>query len=141
MTIEEKKEWLNRYRDSVNRANEIARDIAEYSYIKGVNYNLGNTRNKSARHDLAFDAIKLDNLKREYLEECRESMRIYHSILDALQTVDDAGDPEGWLILFLRHLRLKQFDDIVLSTGRARVTVYRIYERTLTELEIVHETD
>lgn len=140
MTIEEKKDWLNRYRDSIKRADEIAKDIADISYIKGLAVEpLSIQHTHTRRRDLANDVIKLDDLKREYIRACTRSIQIYREILDAIGygrlngTVEKLQESE---VLFLRYLKLYRFEKIALEMDYTVETVYRIQRRALNHLVI-----
>lgn len=140
MTVDEKKDWLNRYRDSVRRADEIAKDIADYSYIKGLKFEPVSIRNThSHRRDLSDDAINLDDLKQDYLAECRQGVRIYKEIFDAIgygrqeDTVEKMQESE---VLFLRYLKLYRFEKIALEMDYTIESVYRIQRRALANLPI-----
>lgn len=137
MTVDEKKEWLNRYKESVRRADEIAKDIADYSYLKGLRFEPVSIRNThSRRRDLSNDVIDLDELKRDYIKECTHSLRVYREIFEALSCLEYADDPDEYDIIFMKYLQLKTFETISVEIGCVLRTTYKKHKRALEHFDV-----
>ena len=139
MNHEDKKMWLNGYRDSLKSIRKAKLRLEELKlderYPKAIEYSdmpKGSCKDK----DLSDYMVKLENAK-ECIEKCKiESAQKKEEIINKIEELEDT---EQRLILKLRYVQMDNTKKICKKMSCGRATMFRIQNKAINNLENFEE--
>ena len=126
---EEKKRYLNGYRDCKRRAARLSRQIAElrsqqmFPSMENDGMPHGNTHS-----DLSAYAARLDELIRQLERERASAVRQYQEIYDRIHSLPDGAEKE---VLVRRYLLMETWETIALEMHYTFRHITRLHGRAL----------
>lgn len=133
MNIDEKKEWLDRYRRLVRKCENLNAqiNIARQRELPG-GLKLSDMPKGTTQKDLSDYAAKFDRLLTD-LERAQEKRRqVFFEITDAVNRLDGTEAQ----ILTYKYLDLLEWEDVFDRTGYSRSRCYELHRLALENLEI-----
>lgn len=133
---EEKKEYLNKYRESKNAEKRIADQIREFEsqkiLIKINSMNIGVCGSRVFK-DLSDCMVKEEELVEKMIQSKNKSVSIYNDIFQAVEDVPDERERE---ILTLRYIRCLKWEEIAVEMHVEWAHVHRIHAKALQHFKI-----
>lgn len=134
---EEKKKWLWRYQDCIEREKEINLKIEkirnEMSGLKGISYD-GMPGTSSSSYDLSDGIVKLLEEEEKLLRERKQAARTWREIQAAITSPQLTSKQTE--VCFKRYILRMWWDDIAEEMGISLVTVYRHHGEALQRIKL-----
>ena len=135
---EKKKEYLWKYRDTVNRIKRIDEELKE---VREIKTSISQMLNDGMPHchrrgDMSGYAAKFDTLERELIEERYSRIMIYLDISKRINRIKKESERD---VLFYRYIRRMEWDKIAERMSYSERQVFRIHGMALAHFEITKD--
>lgn len=132
----EKKKWLWRYRDCIEREKEINLRIEEIRNeiggLKAVSYD--SVPGSGSLHDLSDGMVKLLEEVEKLLQEREKTARAWREIQEAITSPELTSKETE--VCFKRYILRMWFDDIAEEMGVGIASVYRFHKSALHKIHL-----
>lgn len=137
MTIEQKKEWLYRYQDSLHRQEWLLSQLEEaHSRATSIQAALGgiHTAPTGIHSDRVADSVQhIDELQRKYIAEVEQGYQIYDEIQAAIEALPDIRQT---IAVHYHYLQDMKIDFICVKLDLSKSTVAKLLSTALDALEV-----
>jgi DNA-directed RNA polymerase specialized sigma24 family protein len=134
MTIEEKKEYLRRYKEAIGKCSDISIEMDRlYEDLVYPSVKLDGMPHSGNASDLSDGMVEIDTLMQKMSHEKDRAVAVRDEIADCIGRVDE---PNEQRVLHLRYLTLLKWSDIAIQMGCVLRNVHLIHRRALEHLEI-----
>lgn len=129
---EEKKKFLQGYRDSVRRIKRIESEIDELRAMRmSASTGRGGGGSKRWKNDLSSYAAFLDSLERDLEKEHENRAQVYEQIKGAINSLEDTKEQD---ILFYRYIKGMLWWEIAQKMGYTERWVMKLHGHALANL-------
>lgn len=136
MGNEEKKEYLKQYRKACKKLKtlqEQAESLQEVQSSAKVQRISDMPKGHSGQSDLSDIIVKFEELQRKINDKIKESLALRLEIENAILTVEDT---EEEMVLKMRYIEFRHWEDIAKAMRYSIRHVYRIHGQALRDLQI-----
>ena len=136
MSNEEKKKYLNRYRESgrkiINLQEELQalREVEQSAKIQQLS---DMPKGSGRQQDIAVVLIGIEKLQKRVDDEIIKSVNVRVEIENTLLNVSDAQEAK---VLRLRYIELMKWEEICVQMNYSWKQIHRVHKRALENLEI-----
>lgn len=135
MTIQEKKEYLWRYKGAEKRSKELEEELHTLKIGKINPHSvISGEPSSSTMKDMSDYVAAVDALERKIMSQRLKCIRTYTAINDAIELLNDEKEKR---VLRLRYLRCMGWEEIVIRMDYAEAQVYRIHGKALRNIIII----
>lgn len=132
----EKKKWLWRYRECIEREKEINLRIEEIRNeiggLKAVSYD--SVPGSGSLHDLSDGMVKLLEEEEKLLQEREKTARVWREIQEAITSPELTSKETE--VCFKRYILRMWWDDIAEEMGVSLRTVHHIHGKALRRIDL-----
>lgn len=133
---EEKKEYLNKYRESKKAEKRITEQIKEFEsqkiWLKINNNDIGICGSRVFR-DLSACMVKEEQLVEQMIQARNMHVEIYNDIFKAIELIADERERE---VLTLRYIECLKWEEIAVKMHVEWAQVHRIHAKALQHFKI-----
>lgn len=136
MTIEEKKQYLKRYKRAYQKIKVLEEEIVNIrleALPSGIDYSKDKIQTTPTNDQMMNYAAKLEELEAKLHKIRCKSIDICNEILDTISTINN---DTYQTLLHRRYILLQEWEDIALSMGYSIQWVYLTHCEALAELDI-----
>lgn len=132
---EEKKEYLNSYRDAQQEVKRIEYKIKELRMMKMFpSVVIDDMPHGSGKSDLSDYAEKLDELINTYTKERYKRIMLFKEITDQIEQL---GNDRERQVLFERYIKGEKWERICVNIGLNWTHTHRIHKKALENFKMV----
>lgn len=136
MTIEEKKQYMKRYKRAVAKIKALDEELQNINYDAlpgGIDYSKEKVQTTATSDQMINHAIKVEEMLERILKARQEAVTICTNILIAIDTTDN---DTYQTILHRRYILLQSWEEIAASMNYSLQWVYLTHGEALGEITI-----
>ena len=138
MSIEEKKEYLNSYRNvrkriiNLKEQLESLREVEQSAKVQRLS---DMPKGGSGQQDLSDLMVQIEELRGKISDKIMEANRIRANIENTIASVQDADEAR---VLYLRYIEQKRWNEISEKMKYSYRQIHRIHGRALKKIKMAH---